>query len=406
MEGSLDNLLWIAIAIVIAPLIANAIPRIKVPVVVVEIALGILIGPQVLGLAHEDAFVKGLAELGLAFLFFLAGFEIDFARIKGQPLRLAGFGWLLSIAIAVGCAAVLYFSGLIVQVRYVAIALTTTAIGTLMPMLRDANETDTPFGSFILAAGAVGEFGPIVLAALLLSTENEQLFTLLLLMVFAAFVLSGIRLAQRWKPRPILQLAHQTMHSSAQLPMRLSVLILIALISVAVSLELEFLLGAFAAGVIVAQAVKDLSHEDIEPLRVKYEGISFGLLVPIFFVVSGMSFDLHALFSSMTSLLELPLFLVLLLVVRGAPAWLLYRRTLPQAPDRTALAFLSATGLPLIVAITTLGLQQQQMRPETAAALVGAGMLSVFIFPLVGFAQRKRGAALELRAARLAEASD
>jgi Kef-type K+ transport system membrane component KefB len=179
--------------------------------------------------------------LGLAFLFFLAGFGIDFARIKGQPLKLAGYGWLLSIALAIVCAAVLYFSGIIMLGRYVAIALTTTAIGTLMPMLRDAGETDTPFGSFILAAGAVGEFGPIVLTALLLSTENEQIVTLLLLIAFGAIVLGGIRLAQRWKPQPIMRLAHQTMHSSAQLPVRLSMLILIALVSAAVALELEFL---------------------------------------------------------------------------------------------------------------------------------------------------------------------
>jgi Kef-type K+ transport system membrane component KefB len=390
MEESLSNLLLIIAAIVVAPLIANAIPRIKVPVVVIEIALGILIGPQVLGWAQPDVFVEGLAELGLAFLFFLAGFEIDFARIKGQPLKLAGYGWLLSIALAIVCASVLYFSGLILLVRYVAIALTTTAIGTLMPMLRDAGEIETPFGAFILAAGAVGEFGPIVLTALLLSTENEQIVTLLLLIAFGAIVLGGIRLAQRWKPQPVMRLAHQTMHSSAQLPIRLSMLILIALISVAVALQLEFLLGAFAAGFIVAQAVKDLAQEDLEPLRVKYEGISFGLLVPIFFVVSGMNFDLHALLSSPISLLELPLFLALLLFVRGVPAWLLYRQALPQRNDRTALAFLSATGLPLIVAITTLGLEQQQMRPETAAALVGAGMLSVFIFPLVGFTYRKK----------------
>ena len=363
MEESLTNLLVIIAAIVLAPLIANAIPRIKVPVVVIEIALGIVIGPQVLGLAQKDAFVEGLAQLGLAFLFFLAGFEIDFARIKGRPLKLAGSGWLLSIIISIACATVLYAAGVILLVRYVAIALTTTAIGTLMPMLRDANESDTPFGSFILAAGAVGEFGPIVLTAVLLSTENDQIVTLLLLIVFGAIVLGGIRLAQRWKPESIGRLAHRTMHSSAQLPMRLSVLVLIALISVAVALRLEFLLGAFAAGAIVAQAIKDLAHEDLEPLRVKYEGISFGLLVPIFFVVSGMNFDLHALFSSVTSLLELPLFLALLLVVRGIPAWLLYRQALPQAHDRTALALLSATGLPLIVAITTLGLAQHQMKP-------------------------------------------
>ncbi len=381
-EASLINFLVVVAAIVLAPLIVDAIARVKVPVVVVEIALGIVIGPHVLGLAQRDAFVEGLGHLGLAFLFFLAGFEIDFGRIRGQPLTLAAYGWLLSLALSLAVAAALYATDVIVLVRYVAIAMTTTAIGTLMPMLRDAGEVETPLGRFILAAGALGEFGPIVLTALLLSHENSQIGTLLLLITFGGVVLLAIRLAQRWHPVSIVRLARRTMNSSAQLPMRLSVLVLIALISVAVTLRLEFLLGAFAAGVIVAQAIKDIEHDDLEPLRIKYEGVSFGLFVPIFFVVTGMTFDLPALFSSVRSMLELPLFLALFLVVRGLPAWLLYRHALPEA-SRRALALLSATQLPLTVAITALGLQQQQMRPSTAAAMVGAGMLSVFVFPLL-----------------------
>ncbi len=389
MEDVLVSLVVIIAAIVLAPLIADNIPRIKVPVVVVEIALGIIIGPQVLGLAELNPFIDGLALLGLAFLFFLAGFEIDFDRIRGRPLKLAGVGWLLSIALAVTFAAILYFSGTILMVRYVAIALTTTAIGALMPILRDSGDIETPFGTLILAAGAVGEFGPIVLVALVLSTENSQIMTLLLLIGFGALVLLGIRLAQRWRPERVTRLAHRTMHSSAQLPMRLSVLVLIALVSVAIVLKLEFLLGAFAAGVIVAQALKELNIEEMEPLRVKYEGISFGFLIPIFFVVSGMNFDLHALLSSPKAMLELPLFLVLFLVVRGVPALLLYRKDL-GARDRKALGLFMATALPLIVAIAQLGLAQGQMLPQTAAALVGAGMLSVFIFPLVALSLRQR----------------
>src|SRR4051812_16204000 len=168
MEHDVVNLLVVIGAMVLAPIIVSFIPRVKVPVVVVELALGILVGPQVLGLAHPDGLVEELAELGLAFLFFLAGFEIDFAKIRGAPLRLAGYGWLLSLGIAVAIALGLYLSGLTLLVQYVAIALTTTAIGTLMPILRDAGEVDTPLGRNLMAAGAVGEFGPIVLTALLL----------------------------------------------------------------------------------------------------------------------------------------------------------------------------------------------------------------------------------------------
>jgi Kef-type K+ transport system membrane component KefB len=397
MDRDTLDLLWVIIAIVLAPIIASVIPRVKVPVVVIEIVLGIVIGPQVLGLAQPTGSVATLSQLGLAFLFFLAGFEIDFGRIRGEPLRLAGLGWLLSIAVSIVLAAVLYLSGITLLVRYVAIAMTSTAIGTLMPILRDSQEVETPFGAHILAAGAVGEFGPIVLTALLLSTENQATVTLLLLIAFGILVLAAIRLAQRWHPAPIVRLAHQTMNSSAQLPLRLSVLVLIALISVTIVLRLEFLLGAFAAGVIVAQAVKDATHEDLDPLRIKYEGISFGLLVPIFFVATGMSYNLHALLSSPRSLAELPMFLLFFLVVRGAPALLLYRKVL-SGQDRRALAFMSATQLPLVVAITTLGLAQHQMRPDTASAMVGAAMLSVLLYPLValGLRARSRGAVAAL----------
>jgi Kef-type K+ transport system membrane component KefB len=389
MEDAAVNLLVIVGAIVLAPIIASFIPRIKVPVVVIEIALGIIIGPQVLGLAQNDELVQGLSQLGLAFLFFLAGFEIDLGKIRGAPLKLAGFGWLLSIVLSVSISTVLFLSGLILLVRFVAIGMTTTALGTLMPILRDADEVDTPLGRNIMAAGAVGEFGPIVLTALLLSTENNQLVTLALLIAFGTLVIAGIRLARRWHPARLARLAKQSMNTSGQLPVRLSVLVLIALISVAVVLHLEFLLGAFAAGVIVAQAIKDVEREEIEPLRVKYEGISFGLFVPVFFVVSGMNFDLHALFASPVSLIELPMFLLFFLVVRGLPALLFYRRSLDRR-ERTSLAFLSATELPLVVAITTLGLQQQDMKPQTAAAMVGAAMLSVFLFPLIALSMRRR----------------
>jgi Kef-type K+ transport system membrane component KefB len=388
VESGITNLLVVAAAIVVAPILAHAIPRVKVPVVVVEIAVGIVIGPQVLGLASVDSFVLGLAKLGLAFLFFLAGFEIDFGKIRGLPLKLGGLGWLLALVISIGLCAVLYLSGVILLVRYLAIAITSTAIGTLMPILRDAGDVETPFGRFILAAGAVGEFGPIVLTALLLSAENKATEALLLLMAFGVIVLAGLRLAERWRPQPITRLAKATMHSSAQLPVRLTVLVLIAMSSAALALRLEFLLGAFAAGAIVAQAIKDVDPEDLEPLRVKYEGLSFGLFIPIFFVVTGMQFDLRGLLSSPLALAMLPMFLLFFLLVRGVPALWLYRGVL-GGKDRQALGLYAATQLPILVAISELAVEQGQMRPEIAAALIGAGMLSVFIFPLLALGRRR-----------------
>jgi Kef-type K+ transport system membrane component KefB len=194
----------------------------------------------------------------------------------------------------------------------------------------------------------------------------------------------------RLRPPRIIRLLSETMHASAQLPVRLSILLLVGLVFAASEFGLDFLLGAFSAGIVVGLVSKTA---EAEPLRVKLDGIGFGLLIPIFFIVSGMTFDLDALFASAGAILQLPLFLALLLVARGLPA-LLYRKDLPRA-DLPALALFSATGLPLIVAVTTLAVADDRMEPDTAAALVGAGMVSVFVYPLTGLALRRRSAAAE-----------
>ena len=384
-QSTIQSLALIATAAVLAPVIADLLRRFRIPSVVIEIGLGILIGQQALGWAEVGDVVKGLSELGLAFLMFLAGFEIDLQRIKGSPLVKACLGWLLSLAIAFSLALFLVSTGFALNSLVIGLVLTTTALGTLLPMLRDADILTTPFGGFMLAIGTVGEFGPIVAIAILLTGDNP-LGTGVLLVVFVAVAVVAALLAVRPQPPKLVALLRKNLHSSTQLPVRVSVLLIIVLVWLASELGLDVLLGAFAAGVVV----RLLSHgEDGEVVRVKLEAIGFGFLVPIFFIVSGMQFDVDALLSSPTTLLRLPLFLLLFLVVRGVPALLLYRRSLPhdQLPP---LAFLSATGLPLIVVITGIGVDTGRMLPENAAALVGAGMLSVLIYPLIGFAQLRR----------------
>lgn len=265
--------------------------------------------------------------------------------------------------------------------------LCTTALGTLMPILRDAGELKTRFGAFVLGAGAVGEFGPIVLVALILTGQTARWEVTLMLVLFVVIACVVAVLALRYRPARIVRLLSQTMHASGQLPVRLAILLLIGLVVLAETFSLDILLGAFAAGLVVSLAS---SGEDAKPLRVKLEGIGFGFLIPIFFVVTGMQFDLDALFESASTILRLPLFLALLLLVRGLPV-LIYRRDLPRA-DLPPLALYSATALPLIVAITAIGVETGEMRSENAAALVGAGMISVFVFPLVALALRRRRA--------------
>lgn len=387
MTVDFEALAIIGALAVLAPILADLPSRIRLPVVVAEIGLGILVGPQVLDLVRPDDVIEFLSQLGLGFLFFLAGLEIDVTFVRGRPLRLATAGWVISVVLALALAVALEKEGS-AQWALGALALTTTALGALLPILRDAGELSTPFGRFTVAFGVVGEFGPIVAIAVVLEGNDHRIASVVLLCVFLALaVLAGL-VAMRVRPPRVVRLIAETMHSSVQLAVRLSVGILLALLFVADRFGLDILLGAFAAGMIVGLVARG---EQGEPLRAKIEGLGFGFFIPIFFVFTGITFDLDALLGSTKALIELPVFLLLLLVIRGLPAAILARKDLPRY-ELAPLALFTATGLPLIVAITTIGLDQGVMAPETAAALVGAGMLSVFLYPFLGFELRRRHA--------------
>ena len=384
--ASASSLALIGVVAVLAPLFADGIKRwVRVPGVVLEIALGIVIGPQVLGLAEVTDIVSVFGNLGLTFLMFLAGFEIDLDRIKGRPLDRATRGWFLSLFIGLACGAVLVLDGFAHSDLLIGLAVTTTALGTLLPMLSDAEVLETRFGALVLAVGTVGEFLPIVAIALLLTSDNPGL-TVVLLVVFIALAVAATLIATRARSPRVIELMRRHLDSSAQLPVRIAVLLVVALVWVAGHLGLDVLLGAFTAGIIVRLFT---AGEQAEAVGSKLSALGFGFLIPIFFVVSGMKFDLDALLDEPTTLLRVPVFLVLFLVARGVPAMVLYRHDLPRR-DRAALAFFSATALPLVVVITEIGLETDRMLPENAAALVGAGMLSVLLYPLIGFALHGR----------------
>ena len=382
------------LAIVITAAIAGTLAAVAggrnifIPVVVIELGLGIVIGPQVLGLAEVNAFTKFFADLGLGMLFFFAGYEIDIARIRGDPLRLGVLGWFLSLAIAYGLGGVLAALGVVLSLVFVGSALATTAIGTLLPVLSDTGELGTPFGTYLLAAGAVGEFGPILLVTLVLSTQSP-VHNALILVAFVALAVVVAIAAVRSSHRT-LPLFERTIEKSSQLAVRWIVVLVFALALLASKLGLDLLLGGFAAGLIARQVMQ---KSEVPAFDSKLTAVAFGVFVPFFFVVSGMRLDVNALFAGPSGVLKLALFFVLFLVVRGTPAMLLYRSALPRLKDRMALAFFSATQLPLVVAITTLAVDEGHMRPSTAAALVGAGALSTLAGPLHGLHMRRGGAA-------------
>ena len=383
-----------AIAALVAGLTARRLP---LPGVVLEIVLGIIVGPQLLGLADADSFLDFFSSLGLGFLFFFAGYEIDFDRIRGRPLELALAGWVISLALAYGIGGLLSLSGVVESLIFTGSAMATTAIGTLIPILTDAGELHTRFGSLLLAAGAVGEFGPILLITLVFSSQGAASNAAILIAFVAVAVVAAL-LAVRGVGRGYAFL-ERSLETSGQLAIRFAVVTVFALGALAAELGLDLLLGGFVAGVIVRQALKG---REVPKFESKLTAVGYGFFIPFFFVVSGVEFNLDALTSDPVEALKVPLFLVLFLVVRGVPALFLYRRDLGLR-DRTALALFTATELPLVVAITSIAVADGHMRSSTAASLVAAAILSTMIFPLV--ALRLRGDRVEAAGAPPAAAT-
>ena len=380
IDAAIPSLVLIALAAVLAPIIAEGLRRfLPVPEVVLLILLGILLGPDVLALVHQSTILTALSDFGLTFLMFLAGTELDLSTMRRGHLPRAAGSWGVSVVLALAVGAVLHGTGLVLDSVVVALCLTTTALGTLLPILRDAGVLRTALGPAVLSVGSIGEFGPIVAVAVLLADRDVGL-TVILLIVFVAVAVMAALLAMQVHPPRVIALMRRHLHTTSQLPVRISVLLVILLVYLALKLSLDVLLGAFAAGVVVRLFV---TGEDAPMITSKLEAIGFGFLIPIFFIESGVTFDLTALTHRPKVLLLVPMFTALFLLTRSLPTWAFFRGVVTRVQARS-LAVLSATGLPIIVVITSLGVQEHRMKPQNAAALVAAGMLSVLIYPLIG----------------------
>lgn len=391
LTGTFYNLFIIFIAAILAPIVASVIPRFKFPVVVLEICLGIIIGPQVLGLVHLDPVINELSQFGLGFLFFLAGFEIDIDHLKGKPLTYAVIGWIISLIIALIIGGILQASGLVISFIFIALAISTTAVGVLVPILRDEGELNSNFGRIVFAAGVVGEFAPLTILALFFNKVYNNFSSLILILIFILIAVTILFTVRQWQPPYIVGLMRKTMNNSGQLALRLSLLLLVALIFITMNSGIDFLFGAFTAGIILSEVIKmakNKDDKDIENMRIKFEGIGFGLLIPIFFIVSGINFDLKAFLTSPTSLLMVPIFIISFLIVRGFPAMVIYRKILSKA-ERVPLALFSATQLPMVIVITNLAVKSGTMHTNNAADLVGAAIISVILFPFIALIIRK-----------------
>ncbi len=382
------GLLLLAVAAFVAPLAARLIPGRIVPPVVLEVLAGIVIGPQVLRLVRPTGGVYVLYLLGFGFLLFLAGREIEVERFRGPTFRLTGASFAVGLAVAIPVAFALRAIGHGADVRLLALAITASSLGVMVPVLRDAGEIDTEFGQVTVMAGSVGEFGALLLLTVLFSAQPESTWVQVAYVAALgiAAVLGAIVMRRMWQARWIRRAMLDTDQSTSQLRVRGAFVILLAFAAIAHEFGVDALLGAFVGGVVL-----NLADSDDRPTQERYQGklhaIGYGFLVPVFFIVTGVQFDLKSLFASPSSLVLVPAVLAGILIARALPA-LLYRARLGGTRPAIAAGLLQATTLTFPVVVAEVGESLGLLSPAAAAALVGAALLSVLIFPAVALALR------------------
>src|SRR5579859_1779014 len=388
-DVSFVGLLIVALIAFLAPLLLGLSPARRLPSVVIEIMVGIVIGPSVLGWVKVDLPISILSVIGLAFLLFLAGLEVELERLRGRLLLYVSFAFLVSLGLALLVGYALFATGQVISPLFIAIVLVATSLGVVVPLLKDAGESSTDFGQLVIAGAMFAEFGSIILLSLFFSREATSTATKLVLLagfvlLAAGFAFIVLRLERSKRIAAVLLRLQDT---TAQIRVRGAFMLLVAFVALASVLGLETILGAFIAGVILRLVDGDrmMTHPQF---RQKLEAIGFGVFIPVFFVTSGLQFDLAALLASPSTILRVPIFLVALLLVRGVPA-LLYRPLVGTCRSIIAGLF-QATSLSFIVAATQIGLELGLITKATSAALIAAGVLSVLIFPIIALTLLRR----------------
>ena len=380
----LQSLLAVFIVAALTPVLAAALPGPKIPQVVFFLIGGVVIGPHALGVA-DTASVQLVADGGLGFLFLLAGYELDPALLRQEPGRRAIAGWLISVALSLGTVAALAATGFVRDYVPVALALTTTALGTLLPILHDSGMMEGNFGRYVFAAGAVGELFPIVAIAVFLTQGSHfaALVSVVAVGLLAVALSSVPFIARSERLRTIIR---EGQNATGQVMLRWSVVLLFLLLVIAARFGQDVVLGAMLAGIVLRGWTRRMGI-DVRGLEDKFDAVGYGIFIPVFFVSSGMTLDIGGIARNPARVI---VFFALLLVIRGLPSLLVYRKVLPLR-QRAEMTFITATALPLLVALAEIGLRDGKMLPANAAALVGAGVLSVLVFPAAAIALAGKG---------------
>ena len=391
-EIDFSGLVLVAAVAFSAPLLLGLAPALRLPAVVLELVAGIAIGPSGLGWVEVDAPIEVLSLVGLAFLLFLSGLEIDFERLRGRKIAVTGAGFAVSFGIALAAAFALAAAGQVDTPLLVAIIIVATSLGVVVPVLKDADKASSDLGQLVIAAASIADFGAVILLSLFFSREAASTTAKLVLLggfflVVGAFALA---LAGAERSRRLSAVLLRLQDTTAQIRVRGAFLLLVVFVALAESLGLEVILGAFLAGAVLSLVDRDrmMTHP---AFRQKLEAVGFGVFIPVFFVASGIQFDLGALFASASSVALVPVLLGVLLLVRGLPA-LLYRGSLGNRQTAVA-ALLQATSLPFIVAASMIGIELGLLDEAAGAALIAAGLLSVLLFPLAALTLLRSGEA-------------
>lgn len=379
MEIEFTNLLIVVAVGFSAPFLLGLAPGLRFPAVVLEIVAGIIVGPAVLGWVEIDEPVRVLSILGLAVLLFLAGLEIEYEKLRGRVARLAGGGFILSFAIAIAIGLLLKATDTVGDGLFVAIVLSATSLGVVIPVLKDSGNIETGFGQLVVAAASIADFATIILLTLFFSGEASSTTSTLLLLgsFFVLTALLGLAIAEVEHLGRVRDALLRLQDTTAQIRIRGAFVLMVGLTALATNLGLELILGSFLAGGVLKLVDRDtmMTHPQ---LREKLEAVGFGVFIPVFFVATGVAYDLDAL-GEPSTLVQVPIFLAAMVAVRGLPA-LLYRGELGDRKTLVA-ALLQATSLPFIVAATAIGIELGAIEPGTAAAFIAAGLLSVVVFP-------------------------
>ena len=372
-----------------APVLAASVKALKLPSAVVEIVAGIIVGPSVLAWVKIDQPITVVALLGLAFLLFLAGLEIDLRAVTPGRLRAPLTGYAGSLLLGTVAGVAFRAAGWVRNPFFLAITLSATSLGLVVPVLTDAGQSGTVFGQLTIAGATAGEFGAITLLSLFFSaTKGGLASNVIAFGTFGAVVAAvAVTLGRAGRNLRLDAFLTRLQDTTAEIRVRIAVALLIGFVALAVKIGLQIILGAFLAGAVLNLVDRDTASHPV--FRSKLDALGYGFLIPVFFVSSGVGYDLGAMTRSPSALARVPLFLLSLLIVRGVPAALYLR----AAGGRGAVAagLLQATSLPVIVTAASIGLAIHAIAPVTASALVAAGLLSVLVFPLAALSVIRAG---------------